>query len=136
MSAYNNIFILYKKLIEHTMPWQKLGYWLDIPKIRTRLYPFHYYPYLDKIFETTSNGYTHKFATKIGPRLYKVKHVSAQQTNQLFKDCIPVSKGYNNFHVYLSHSKLSVKRKLSQTLDEYISQQPTYNNWYNTINKT
>ena len=61
-----------------------------------------------------------KFATKIGPRLY-VNHASAQQTNQLFEDCIPVSKIRNKCHVNLSHSKPSVNRKLPQTFDDYIS---------------
>ena len=32
----------------------------------------------------------------------------------------------NNFHVYLSHTKPSVKRKLPQKFDDYILQQPTW----------
>ena len=105
---------------------KKLGHWLNNPTIRTRVYPFHYSASLDEIFETASNGYTQKFSTKIGPRLYKVNHASAQHTNQLFEDCISVSKTHNNFHVHLSHSKPSVKQRLPQKFDEYISQQPTW----------
>ena len=50
----------------------------------------------------------------------------AQRTNKLCEDCIPVSKIRNHFHVILSHSTPSVKRKLPQTFDDYISEQPTW----------
>ena len=103
-----------------------MGHWLDNQTIRTRLYPFHYSPSLDEIFETTSKGYLQKFANKIGPELYKVNHASAQYTNQLFEHCIPVSNTHNKFHVHLSYSKPSVKQQLPQIFDEYISQQSTW----------
>ena len=101
-----------------------LGYWRDKPTTRIRQYSFHYFPSLDEIFETTSDGYKQKFAINVGSRLYKVNHASVQNIDFLANNCIHIYKIKNKFHVHLSHSIPKYQNLIPKRLDEHIFKNP------------